>query len=166
MTVMVKETWAKKDFKVLGGRIVEVTWDLLNSEYNEPTGLASVRTFDNGLLELFRLTPKLPDFPFFIVRWDQRDDSVDVDLRGEAAEIRKFAMQESGYRGHKTQRVSASPRTHALDIEIPGTGPVFRGVIALNLEFAQKLKAGSRVSSEFQVNAVLVRNGTPTQDEE
>lgn len=57
--------------------------------------------------------------PSFSARWDQYDDSVDVDLHGEAEETRKFAMQQPGYRGHKTERVSNSPRAQAIDIETP-----------------------------------------------
>src|SRR5262249_14320933 len=77
------------------------------------------------------------DLPSFSVRWDHTDDAVDVDLiKGNQREIYSFRQQKKGYRGHKTQRVSGSPRIHAVDIAIPENGDVFKGKLTLSLGVA------------------------------
>jgi hypothetical protein len=150
---MDKDRWAQKEFKVLGSHNIVVTIEFLSSDYNEPGANTAVRTLDNGRLELLRIEPKRPNLPSFSMRWDQNDDSIDIDLHGETEETRRFAMQRPGYCGHKTERVTASPRTQAIDIETPATGHVFKGTITLNIDLGLVLKDGFNATAGFKAQA-------------
>lgn len=71
-----------------------VLTEFLSTHYNDPSSAVVVRALDNGRLELLRIEPKQPDRPSFSARWDIKDDSVDIDLHGDAEEVRKFASQK------------------------------------------------------------------------
>jgi hypothetical protein len=126
--------WEKKQIKALGGHNIQITTEFVSPDYNAPTLKALVRSSTTGHTELFRIEPKRSDFPTFSIRWDQADDSVDVDLLNDQEERTKFANRTEGYRGHKTDRVGENPRTQAINIETPRTGPVFKGVVSLNID--------------------------------
>lgn len=123
----------------------------VSENYEQPAVSVAARTSDTGHLELFKIEPKRVDLPWFSVRWDLPDDTVDVDLRGDPEETRKFAEGWAGYKGHKTARVSESPRTHAIDIETPPTGPVFRGTISLNIDLGLLLKDAMAMTDSAEV---------------
>jgi hypothetical protein len=141
---MHKDLWAKKKFKVTGGRNTEVTCEFLSGDYSEPTCSKPAKAGETGLLEILRIEPKQTGLPTFVGRWDQRANSIDIDLLGDPSEARMFAMQKPGFRGHKTRTTSERPRVRALDIETPRTGPVFRGKVS---DFSRNGSEGSRALS-------------------
>jgi hypothetical protein len=130
---MNEEQWSNKQFKAVGSHNIQIATEFLSGDYKEPTARV-VRSSNTGHLELLRIEPNRSDFPTFSIRWDQSDDSVDVDLLGDHEEHYKYAQQKTGYRGHKTDRVAENPRTQAIDIETPCTGPVFKGVISFYID--------------------------------
>jgi hypothetical protein len=155
---MDKDRWANQTLKALGSHNITVTIEFLDGSYNPPNYTSGVIPGETGLLELLRIESNRPDLPSFRVRWDQTENSVNVDLLGDAEEARKFAQGSTGYRGHKTIRVNESPRTQAIDIETPSTGQVFKGTIALNIDLGLVLNAGLTMRADFQARAEVVRN--------
>jgi hypothetical protein len=129
---MDRDRWAKKEVKVAGTHNIVVKIQFISRDYNDPVVVESAKALENGRLELMRLEPKRSDWPEFSVRWDQSAGSIDIDLRGGHA--REFALRRPGHRGHRTERVSDSPRIFVIDIETPGTGPVFKGTISFHVD--------------------------------
>jgi hypothetical protein len=169
---MDRARWANKEFKALGAHNIVLTTDCVSDDYKHPAVSVAVRTSDTGHLEMLKIEPKRADLPLFSVRWDLPDDAVDVDLCGDPEEARKFAEGRDGYYGHKTDRVSESPRTHAINIETPLTGPVFRGTISLNIDLALLLRDAMAVTDSVEVRteaamkAELMRGGEQRDDEQ
>jgi hypothetical protein len=165
---MDEERWAKKEFKWLGGHNITVTIEFLSSDYNEPVAEAVARTSNTGLLAPLRIEPKpgRSHLPSFSARWDQTKNTVDIDLDGDAEEKRKFKLQQPGYRGHKTDKVSDSPRVYAIDIETPATGHVFKGTITLNIDLGLTLGESLSMRADLQVESEVIRNGKPAADQQ
>ena len=147
---MDKNRWATKEFKVVGSHNIRVETEFLGSDYHDPSCAPVVKPSDTGHLVLLRIEPKRASLPAFSVRWDQSEDSVNVDLDGEDEEKRKFATRQPGYRGHKTDRVGDNPRTYTLDIETPVAGHVFKGTLTLNVDLGLLLKGSLNFSAGFQ----------------
>jgi hypothetical protein len=154
---MDKNRWGRQEFKALGSHNITINTEFLNDSYNMPLYTSAVPVGQTGLLELLRIEPKRTDLPSFRVRWDQNEDSVNVDLIGDSEETRKFAQQRAGYIGHKTDRVNASPRTQAIDIQTPSTGRIFKGTMALNIDLGLVLRDGFAVSADIHMDAIVIR---------
>src|SRR5690349_7778978 len=143
---MDKRLFAKKSSKIDGGHNILVATEFLSVDYFEPpASVDEVRSSDTGHLELLRIEPKRTGLPSFSIRLDHsvrldEDDLVDVDLLSSSEEeVRLFKAGKNGYRGHHTHRLDRDSRTHVIDIEAPGTGPVFKGTVTLNLDLAEFL---------------------------
>jgi len=87
-------------------------------------------TSATGRLELLRIEPLQHGLSAFSARWDQRADTIDIDLDGDAAERRAFKTGIGRYRGRHARIASSSPRIYEIDIHTP-EGHVFTGMIAL-----------------------------------
>jgi hypothetical protein len=152
-----KTKWTKQTVKALGGHNIIVECEVLNRQYCEPRISFVVRATDTGHLELVKISARNPSLPSFSIRWDQADNSIDVDLLGDANEARKFAMQKGGYRGHKTVLTSKTPRIYAVNINTPSTACVFRGTITLNIDLGVTLEdIATHVG--MGADAVVIRN--------
>jgi hypothetical protein len=87
-------------------------------------------TSATGHLELFQIGPLQHGPPAFSALWDQKADTIDIDLDGDTAERRAFKAETGGYRGHHARVASRSPRIYEIDIHTP-EGPVFTGKVTL-----------------------------------
>lgn len=76
---------------------------------------------DTGLLTLFMIKPnKGSNFPLFAVRWDEKEQAVDIDIISSNPTICKlFKAGKDGYCGHHASRISESPRLYKIEIKIP-----------------------------------------------
>ena len=117
--------------------MVQVTPQRMNPRYKLSRKELCL-TSSTGHLELFRIEPLHPGSPSFSARWDQKADTIDIDLRGSAAATRAFRLGIHGYRGHHAKIVSDSPRIYAIDIRVP-EGPIFKGAIALIVDLSLML---------------------------
>jgi hypothetical protein len=157
---MDKDRFAKKTSKTVSSRNINVTWEFLSKDYRAPTVAAEATPSATGHLELLRIEPKRTrmDMPTFSVRWDHKDDSVDVDLLWNSdEESHRFKVRELGYRGHHTHKLDQPLRTHAIDIATPATGSVFKGTITLNVDLAESLEF--EASPRIECNAEVIRGG-------
>lgn len=90
-------------------------------------------------LKVFTLTPRDPTsgLPGFIGRWDERADTLDVDITNVDDDVKEWFRQgRRDYAGHHPARTK--PRGFDVDLRIPGT-EVFRGVVSFGLSRALTL---------------------------
>lgn len=156
---MDKNRWATQEFKALGSHNINVATEFLSADYKEPEFEPIATVGDTGLLRLMRIEPRTPGLPAFSVRWDQKEDSINVDLVGESEDALYFSKGRAGYCGHKTNRISENPRTQEIDIDTPITGPVFKGAMALNIQFGLSLAGSLSMKAEFEAHAEVIREG-------
>ncbi len=92
-----------------------------------------VSSTETGLLEIFEIIPNSPDLPRFRGRWDEKADSLDIDLLHADERMRKaFEAGRPGYIGHRAVRVPGSSRAFEVKMAIPGID-ICVGMITLNL---------------------------------
>jgi hypothetical protein len=92
-----------------------------------------VRTTDQGLLMVAELKPKTSSLPSFSIRWDQKGDHLNVDIRGVGQkEEGWFRNGKKGYSGHVATKAIGQGRACYVDISIPSRH-VFKGRFAFNL---------------------------------
>ena len=73
---------------------------------------------ETGKLELLKVMPKSGEGPFFIARWDQKPEHLDIDMKNATnSAIRSFKKNRHGYRGHHTMRAS-NPNERVFDVKI------------------------------------------------
>ena len=72
-----------------------------------------------GLLAVLRLQPTVPGLPSFVVRWDDKQNTIDVDLEGNVIDREAFKLERNGYKGHHPVTVSVEPRVFKIDIQLP-----------------------------------------------
>lgn len=96
-------------------------------------------TAETGRLTTFKVIPKTGAGPRFEGRWDNKPETVDIDMFGSTAEEeRKFKAQKegSGYSGHHSERASdpAVGRSYKIHIALPSLGTIFRGVVNFKVD--------------------------------
>jgi hypothetical protein len=77
---------------------IEVVTDSIDCHYRLVESDKSIST-ETGYLELFRVAPLRAELPTFSARWDQKANSVDVDLLGDAAASRSFKTNPEATKG-------------------------------------------------------------------
>jgi hypothetical protein len=84
-----------------------------------------------GHLKILKVVPKSGEGPYFIARWDQKPEHLDVDMHGASpSAIRKFKNNKDGYSGHHTSR-TADPDKRIFDIQIQTpAGMIFDGTVS------------------------------------
>ena len=113
-----------------------------------PTGLLAIATLklkNSG-------TGVLPEF---ILRWDDKDDRLDVDsLSKLEKEQRLFRKGTGGYYGHHSVRISFSPRVFEIDLAWRGQ-LIYRGRLKFNLSI--DVTARDEVALKDTASASLMR---------
>ena len=86
---------------------------------------------ETGKLELLKVVPKSGEGPFFMARWDQKAEHLDIDMKNAAnSAIRSFKKNRHGYRGHHTMRAS-NPNERVFDVKIETpNGVIFDGIVS------------------------------------
>jgi hypothetical protein len=157
---MDKDSFAKKASKTLGSRDIIVTTTFVSAEYCQPpSSVREVRTSETGHLQLLRIEPNRADLPSFSVRWDHKDNSVDIDLISiNEEEVACFKAEKLGYRGHHTDKLDLPSRKYLINIETPATGPVFRGTLTLNIDLAILVTSRVVARVEYTANCIPSTN--------
>ena len=111
------------------------------------------RITDTGLLLVAELRPMEENLPRFLFRWDEKAESLDVDITDVSEEIkRKFKRGREGYEGHHPKR---APDEKEIIFEVcirTPQGKVFEGKISFGL--FRELEA-SKSLVEFSCNAIM-----------
>ena len=84
---------------------------------------------ETGKLELLKVVPKSGEGPFFMARWDQKAEHLDIDMKNAAnSAIRSFKKNRHGYRGHHTMRASNPNERHRRHPQASVCAPAFQAV--------------------------------------
>jgi hypothetical protein len=109
---------------------------------------------DTGKLEILKLISKSGAGPYFIARWDQRPEHLDIDMHyASKGAIRKFKNKKDGYGGHHTNRTTdPNKRIFDVKIELPD-GVIFDGEVSFSNTYEVKVSmhAEAKVSVDTQV---------------
>jgi len=111
-------------------------------ELNEPS---RSEIDEQGLLKVGELKAKKSDLPSFMFRWDEKADSLDVDIQGDPDVVTEkvkdyFRSGTKGYKGHHPIRKEPlENRIFESDIWIPGKN-VFRGCVTFNIDRGLELR--------------------------
>jgi hypothetical protein len=100
-------------------------YDLELYETNEITA--------EGLLLVGKLKPKISSLPEFWLRWDEKREELDIDMRGDLKHREDWINSRNGYEGHHTEEVTGGERDFKVSIKMPNVN-VFQGVLGFNLE--------------------------------
>jgi hypothetical protein len=126
----------------------------INSDYmSEPCdGILT----DTGKLEILKLIAKSGTGPYFIARWDQRPEHLDIDMHNASkGAIRKFKNNKDGYGGHHTNRAT-DPHTRIFDvkIELP-EGVIFHGEVAFSNTY--EIKVSIHAEAKMSIDAQVIK---------
>jgi hypothetical protein len=102
-----------------------------------------------GLLAVLRLAPTVPGLPSFVVRWDDKQNTIDVDLEGNASDREAFKLECNGYKGHHPSTVSVEPRVFKIDIQLPGR-KVYEACLPAMSAAVSRLQRHSTLRPSFQ----------------
>lgn len=130
---MDKARFEQKKLKALQAHAINWSQGIhLDARYSLDTNdLATVTP--TGLLLLFVLFPKNEELPWFKARWDEDDDSVDVDIGGVDARVKKlFYRGATRHKGHHSRRIPGDSRSFLIDIALPGL-TVCNGTLSFSL---------------------------------
>lgn len=121
---------------------IEVSMDYIDPRYTVNIPECS-KISDTGLLRLFTIKPnKGLNFPLFAVRWDEKEQAVDVDIVSKDSTIsRLFKSGKDGYYGHHASRISESPRLYKIKIKIPDK-KIFVGNTTFNISMGHAPNLG------------------------
>jgi len=114
--------------------------------YKEP------RTAPDGRLIIAKLRNKKGIPPSFLVRWDEKDDHLNVDIKGVMdTEVESFEKGNGGYSGHCFKRIKADGSTFEVDIRIPDK-QIFHGCVKFNINHMAKsaIPIGLEVSASYK----------------
>lgn len=148
---MKPEEVAIKDGKAFKTTEVKVIENWRHPKY-EMIKYRENRITDTGLLLVAELRPMEENLPRFLFRWDEKAESLDVDITDVSEEIkRKFKRGREGYEGHHPKRV---PDEKEIIFEVcirTPQGKVFEGKISFGLH--RELEGKSPV--KFSCNAIM-----------
>jgi hypothetical protein len=147
---MKKEHVARQDGKAFRTNAVSVEGE----EYKDDDYTIEVYSGkdigETGLLEIGGIVPRVSGLPRFLLRWDERQEALDVDIEGVSPEEKLcFKSGQNGHRGHHTNRAkNCSGRMYDIDIALPGRA-VFKGRVFVpllrKLELRESLKLDDQV---------------------
>jgi len=124
-------------------------------EFNENT------ITNQGLLLVGKIVPKQTGLPEFLLRWDEKDGHLNIDI---APSTKYWRSETHGYKGHtplKTKNLNG--RIFLLNITTPEIGTVVDGTISFGL--GRSLSNNGIVGSEGSLNTKLIK-GQPLSDQE
>jgi hypothetical protein len=128
---------------------VKVNVNYLNPQYDIDIPQENKIT-DQGLLLVGKIVPKQHYLPQFSLRWDEKDNHLNVDILPKEID---WESENNGYIGHTLQKVNQSQgRAFSLIIKIPGQS-VIDAIITLNLARDMEISEsiGVHVSTSYDV---------------
>ena len=87
---------------------------------------------EQGLLLCAKLIPNHSTLPEFQIRWDEKEEKLDVDIHGDSKHKKDWTSSRNGYAGHHAIRLQKEGRHFQVSIETP-IMKVFDGVLSFNL---------------------------------
>ncbi len=106
-----------------------------------------------GLLVVLRLQPTVPGLPSFVVRWDDKQNTIDVDLEGNVTDREAFKLERNGYKGHHPATVSVEPRIFKIDIQLPQR-KVYEALLTCNVGRSVTIAETLQFKVEFSVEVL------------
>jgi hypothetical protein len=138
---------------------LEVNPTLIHPDYRCELcdGILSV----TGKLEVLKVVPKSGDGPYFIARWDQGTEQLDIDLRRASNSVtRKFRKNKDGYSGHHTSLITdADKRLFDINLHTP-LGTIFDGTVSFSNTFEVGVVINANTS--MTCDAQVIRTGSKT----
>jgi hypothetical protein len=124
----------------------------LNPDYDLEI-LQDDKISEQGLLLCGKLKPKIPSLPEFWLRWDEKEEELDIDMHGDSKHRKDWNNSRNGYIGHHAVRMKKEGRHFKVSIETP-TMKVYDGVISFNLarDVTAIAKIGLHASAKISVN--------------
>jgi hypothetical protein len=124
----------------------------LDSEYDLKILPISAVT-PTGLLTVLRLEPTALGLPAFVVRWDGKKNTIDVDLEGNSSDGGAFRAERDGCKGHHPTTVSSDPRVFKIDIQLPGR-KVYEALLTCNIGLSATLEDTFEFRDEASVKVL------------
>jgi hypothetical protein len=116
---------------------------------------------ETGKLEIFKLVPKAGAGPYFVGRWDQKKESLDIDMRGASKTAIKAFKKGAGH--HPNRSADPNTRTFEFTIDTPPVGFVFKGSVSFANTF--QVTAKFVVTSKLTVGIQVHRGGSTLNGE-
>ena len=149
--------FAKLPVRTEGAQNIEVETEYLDPRYTVELSPLSPAT-KSGLINLFRVVPKQPSLPAFAARWDDREQTVDVDAEpSNCVDRDSWRDEKNGYHGHHTNRLTDDPRVYQIDLQTP-QGSVFKARVRLNIKIGVQLGFGA--TADIACDAVVTKVGS------
>jgi hypothetical protein len=134
-----------------------ITPKYIDPEYrHQPSACVETET---GYLEILTIVPKNGSDPYFIGRWDQKPEKLDLDIHRAPSKsaVGHFRNSRNGYKGHHTDRSpNREQRIFEVLIEVPGR-VIFDGEVSFSNTY-EKFMA-EQVHAVATCTAVVIRNG-------
>lgn len=147
---MDQKKFENKTKKVAGTTKIDVLKiEYLNQDYEKKI-LPDNPATKTGLVEVMELIPKISEMPKFILRWDEKANTLDVDIyKGD--KIRNNLWSTKGYNGHHAQEIEN--RIFKIDISIPNT-KIFSGIINTGLLIHQSSFANANIKPNLSIRVI------------
>jgi hypothetical protein len=89
---------------------------------------------ETGLVLVFQIKSIVDDKePYFIARWDQNFETLDIDIKNVDNRVKAlFNAEKDGYAGHHPVRILQETRTYDVNIQLPEKS-IFRGNVTFNV---------------------------------
>ena len=118
------------------------TKSFLDSEYDPISWHDGNEITFTGLLVIGKLNPKNPGIlPTFIFRWDEKANTVDIDIENlKAADVKEFL-------GHHIDKISSTPRVFKAKV-VWNCRLIYQGQITFNLGFERTNLEKIRVNAK------------------
>lgn len=99
---------------------------------------------ETGKLEVLKVVPNSGNGPYFVARWDQKPEHLDIDMKNAPnSAIRSFKQNRRGYRGHHTKR-AAKPNQRVFDVKIETPdGVIFDGTVSFSNHYELLVEPGT-----------------------
>lgn len=145
---------AERDGKARKAFNVNEQHTLVHTGYN--ISLDSGQIESTGRLVIARLKPKDATariLPEFVLRWDEKANSLDVDpVNVSIVEAREFKKGTGDYYGHHPKKVGSNPRVFEVNIGWRGQ-QVYHGGIKFSLAREVEVKAALGIGTSLSVSS-------------
>lgn len=116
-------------------KIYNIVWlesPKLDTRYRLDGSLQS-DTSPTGLLRAFKIMPTVAGWPSFIARWDEKADTLDIDILDVDDHVKRlFKGGKGGYCGHHRDRILGEQRKFEVKVTLPNV-VVCEGIVSFNL---------------------------------
>jgi len=142
--------WKAKLVKPVGASNITFKTVYIDAHYRLSVMNPAI-TSDRGLLEIFHVLSHDPVLPDFRGRWDQNQNTVDVEMADTNGKWRKDGFEE-----HHTQSFCDDPRILKVEIRL-GKLRVLDGLLTLNLGHGVSVAASMQM---FDASLQAIKNFT------